>query len=53
MIEPSKNTQYQDRPPDTRMMPPTFDPAYVQRRLCNEERNVGGNQATEAAAGPE
>src|ERR1700730_5194249 len=30
MIDPSKTTERQDRPPDTRMMPPTFDPAYVQ-----------------------
>ena len=30
MIDSSKPTEQQDRPPDTRMMPPTFDPAYVQ-----------------------
>ncbi len=30
MIDPSKTTERQDRPPDTRMMPPTFHPAYVQ-----------------------
>jgi len=30
MIDPPKTAEQQDKPPDTRMMPPTFDPAYVQ-----------------------
>src|SRR2546428_2444549 len=30
MIDPPKTAQQQDQSPDTRMMPPTFDPAYVQ-----------------------
>ncbi len=30
MIDPPKTAQQQDPSPDTRMMPPTFDPAYVQ-----------------------
>src|SRR5437588_817750 len=30
MIDPSKNAEQLDKSPDTRKMPPTFDPAYVQ-----------------------
>ena len=30
MIDPPKNAEQQDKSPDTRKMPPTFDPAYVQ-----------------------
>ena len=30
MIHPPKKAEQVDRPPDTRTLPPTFDPAYVE-----------------------
>jgi len=30
MIHPPKKAEQFDRPPDTRTLPPTFDPAYVE-----------------------
>ena len=30
MIHPPKKAEQLDRPPDTRTLPPTFDPAYVE-----------------------